>query len=84
MRPGSVRPGRSVDRSRWQYLPFGGGPRTCIGDHFAILEAILGLASVVRKLWVESLHDNFPLRTPFTLVAAGPVPARVGTRAVPA
>lgn len=49
-----------------------------------MLEAILGLASVVRKLWVESLHDNFPLRTPFTLVAAGPVPARVGTRAVPA
>ncbi|WP_308189410.1 cytochrome P450 [Rhodococcus pyridinivorans] len=82
--PDRFAPGQSVDRSRWQYLPFGGGPRTCIGDHFAMLEAILGLASVVRKLEVESLHDDFPVKTPFTLVAAGPVPARVGTRAVAA
>lgn len=72
---------RAALRSRWQYLPFGGGPRTCIGDHFAMLEATLALAGVVRTLRTESLADNFPVVTPFTVVAAGRVPARVRARA---
>lgn len=71
---------RSAGRDRWQYLPFGGGPRTCIGDHFAMLEAVLGLASIIRSVRVESVAETFPLATPFTAVAAGPVPARVSAR----
>ncbi|MBM7459658.1 cytochrome P450 [Rhodococcus coprophilus] len=67
-------------RSRWQYLPFGGGPRTCIGDHFAMLEATLALAGILRRVRVESVIDDFPVKTPFTLVAEGPVPARIHTR----
>jgi cytochrome P450 len=37
-------------RDRWQYVPFGAGPRTCIGDHFAMLEASLALATVRRRV----------------------------------
>ena len=75
--PDRFLPERSQGRSRWQYLPFGGGPRTCIGDHFAMLEATLALATIVRAAEVESLDTDFPLDTPFTVVAAAPIRARV-------
>jgi cytochrome P450 len=79
--PDRFLPERSRGRSRWQYLPFGGGPRSCIGDHFAMLEATLALATIVRAARIESLHDDFPLATPFTVVAAEPINARIHARA---
>ena len=75
--PDRFLPERSKGRSRWQYLPFGGGPRSCIGDHFAMLEATLALATIVRAAEIESLESDFPLDTPFTVVAARPIRARV-------
>jgi cytochrome P450 len=78
--PDRFLPERSEGRSRWQYLPFGGGPRSCIGDHFAMLEATLALATIVRAARIESLKDDFPLATPFTVVAAESVDARVYPR----
>ncbi len=81
--PDRFLPERSKGRSRWQYLPFGGGPRSCIGDHFAMLEATLALATIVRAVEIESLNVQFPVETPFTVVAAKPVPARVLDANVP-
>ncbi|MEE2035317.1 cytochrome P450 [Rhodococcus chondri] len=78
--PDRFAPDRSPVHTRWQYLPFGGGPRRCVGAHFAMLEATSALASVLRAVRIESVESDFPLATPFTLVAAGPVPVRIRPR----
>jgi unspecific monooxygenase len=38
---------------RFAYLPFGIGPRVCIGAQFALTEAILVLAGMVRTFHIE-------------------------------
>jgi cytochrome P450 len=80
--PDRFSPERSKGRDRWQYLPFGGGPRGCIGDHFAMLEATLALATILRRAKVLSLSADFPTITPLTMIAAAPIRARVGLRVV--
>jgi cytochrome P450 len=78
--PDRFAPENERDRNRWQYLPFGGGSRSCIGDHFAMLEATLGLATFIRRAEIRSVERNFPLAVPFTMVAAEPIPAHIRRR----
>jgi cytochrome P450 len=42
-------PERSVGRPRYAYFPFGGGARQCIGNAFAIMEAQIIAAMMVRR-----------------------------------
>jgi cytochrome P450 len=46
--PERFTPDRSVSRPRFAYVPFGGGPRQCIGNSFALTEAQLVLATVAQ------------------------------------
>jgi len=42
---------------RFAYMPFGGGPRVCIGDRFAMMEAVLILATISRRYRLERTSD---------------------------
>jgi len=42
-------------RPRFAYFPFGGGPRTCIGEPFARLEGVMVLASLAPRFQFELL-----------------------------
>jgi cytochrome P450 len=46
--PDRFSPKRSAGRHRFAYLPFGGGPRVCIGQSLAMNKAILVLATLAQ------------------------------------
>jgi cytochrome P450 len=39
------------------YFPFGGGPRTCVGASFAMMEAVLVLATIAQKYQIRVARD---------------------------
>ena len=65
---GSFRPERWLsdrpERSRFAYVPFGGGPRRCIGEPFALMEGTLVLATIARQWRFRTLSDEPPALQP--------------------
>ncbi len=51
--PDHFTPERVKDRPRYAYVPFSAGPRTCLGIHFALLEAVLILAEVAQRYQIR-------------------------------
>lgn len=76
--PERFAPGRLEERAKHAYMPFGAGPRVCIGNHFALMEAKLILAMVARR-WTVELDDPAAVRLDpkVTLRPAGGMPARL-------
>jgi cytochrome P450 len=74
----------SSSRPRHAFIPFGSGPRVCIGEGFAWMEAKLLLAAIARR-WEVRVDPNRPvaLQPMVTLRPRGGMPAVV-TRRTPA
>ncbi|MEH3143930.1 MAG: cytochrome P450 [Methylobacterium frigidaeris] len=68
-------------RDRYAYLPFGAGPRICIGLSFAMMEAVAILAVLVRDLRFRLRPGFVPtLKQRITLRPAEGMPMRIGRR----
>jgi cytochrome P450 len=86
--PDSFRPERWLDddpgRPRYAFIPFGGGPRVCIGEPFARLEAAMLLASIARRWRFASTTDREPdLQAVITLRPRGGLPMVARRRRTP-
>ena len=72
--PEAFRPERWLDGStaklpRYAYIPFGGGPRVCIGERFAMMEGVLVLVTLLRRFRLEM---DGPDPTPFPSITLRP------------
>jgi cytochrome P450 len=56
--PGRFASGQGDRRPRFAYFPFGGGPRQCIGQSMALVEAQLVLATVLGRCRLRSVSDR--------------------------
>jgi cytochrome P450 len=76
---------RDKQLPRCAYLPFGAGARICIGNHFALMEGHLLLATIARRVRFE-LVSSAPaqLEPLITLRPRGGLAARVKVRAASA
>ena len=50
-------------RDRYLYLPFGAGPRVCVGANFAMMQAHIILATLVARFQFEPATGRLPMPT---------------------
>lgn len=81
--PSTFRPDRwheaSPESKGYAYVPFGAGPRTCIGRQFALLEAHLVLATIGRRYRLDP-EEPLELAPRMSTQPAGDVPVTVRER----
>jgi cytochrome P450 len=75
--PEAFRPERWADEParplpRYAYFPFGGGPRQCIGNAFAMMEAVLLVATIAQRFRLELVPGQRVTPTPYVTLRPEP------------
>ncbi len=80
--PTRFAPEREAAIPRYQYMPFGAGPRICIGMGFAMMEATAMLATMLRHASFAPVAGREPAPVArVTLIPGGGMPLEVRVRA---
>jgi cytochrome P450 len=60
--PGRFDPENAASQPRYAYIPFGAGPRFCVGNHLGMMEATFVVAMVARELKLTGVagHEAVP------------------------
>jgi cytochrome P450 len=83
--PDRWRDARTEGLHRFAYAPFGGGPRLCIGQGFAMMEGILLVATIAQRARFSlPAGHRLELVPSVTLRPKGGMPVRVERRSPPA
>lgn len=83
--PDQFKPGRwsegDQNLPRYAYFPFGGGPRVCIGNYFAMIENVLLLATIGQRFRLRRLDEQpLELYPAMSLRPRGPMNMRLELR----
>jgi cytochrome P450 len=62
--PERFAPEQVAARHKFAYIPFSSGPRICIGNNFALMEATLALAAIARRLRLRLPAATLPAPEP--------------------
>jgi cytochrome P450 len=82
--PDRFLPEREKLLPRYAFMPFGGGSRICIGNHFVMMEGPLLIATLAQRLTFTLIPDQpaptFDLEHGLALVPHGKIEVRVNKR----
>lgn len=79
--PAHFDPDRVENRHKFAYLPFGAGPRHCIGENFSMYEMVLHLNTALRRYALSEIEQGpIAMEARINLRTAGDIYMRVKKR----
>lgn len=75
--PDRFGPEAPQERDHYAHLPFGAGPRSCIGVHLGMAELVIAVASVVRAFRLTSPDEQPAVEAGITLHPSGVLSCRL-------